>query len=294
MSKYLSLYGKIWYAFLCAKLSPSTHTSEVTKEKVLLLYSNVKDFDIDIGALISFSIRHCLRGPFSRGLPHPSLICGLYCQSGVRWAGNEPVQQPLQLLDLCLITRYSVWQRGESQPCGLGFVIPNVPEEEETNTNFEDNKFKADEMSEDDEDAAPGASRSTKYMFNTKFQSLQRHIDARDRLEDRKLKRVAALKDHAFATQNTFNASLAETFARLNPTTADQFQFLSPQPLLVYTISDSDVEEVPPLAQPIQGSPLCFIAIFLTMRTLFVLSLGKSVHVFNVQLCVCHMSFCMC
>lgn len=92
MSKYLSLYGKIWYAFLCAKLSPSTHTSEVTKEKVLLLYSNVKDFDIDIGALISFSIRHCLRGPFSRGLPHPSLICGLYCQSGVRWAGNEPVQ----------------------------------------------------------------------------------------------------------------------------------------------------------------------------------------------------------
>lgn len=38
MSKDLSLYEKIWYAFLCTKLFPSLHTSEVTKEKVLLLY----------------------------------------------------------------------------------------------------------------------------------------------------------------------------------------------------------------------------------------------------------------
>ena len=56
-SKDLSQYGKIWYAFLCAKLLPSTHTSDVTKEKALLLYAIVQDFIIDIGAIISFSIR---------------------------------------------------------------------------------------------------------------------------------------------------------------------------------------------------------------------------------------------
>lgn len=80
MSKDLSLYGKIWYAFMCVKLFRSTHTSEATKENVLLLYAIVKNFDIDIGVIISFLIRRCLCGPFSRGLLHPSLICGL-CNS---------------------------------------------------------------------------------------------------------------------------------------------------------------------------------------------------------------------
>lgn len=60
MSKDLSLYGKIWYAFLCAIFFSSTHTSEVTKKKVLLLYSIAKDFDINIGEIIIFSIRRCL------------------------------------------------------------------------------------------------------------------------------------------------------------------------------------------------------------------------------------------
>lgn len=53
-SKDLSRYGKIWYAFLYAKLFPSTHTYDVTKEKALLLYAIVQDFIIDVGAIISF------------------------------------------------------------------------------------------------------------------------------------------------------------------------------------------------------------------------------------------------
>lgn len=74
LRKDLSRYCNIWYAYLCAKLVPSEHVSEVIKEKVPLLYAILKDFVIDVGAIINFSIRHFLRGPILGRLPHPSLI----------------------------------------------------------------------------------------------------------------------------------------------------------------------------------------------------------------------------
>lgn len=118
-SKDLSRYGKIWYAFLCAKLFPSTHTSDVTKEKALLLYTIVQDFIIDVGAIINFSIHRCLIGNFSGGLPHPSLIYGLCRQVGLRWSDDEPTQMPLQLKYSRMIAWYSVWAGGESPPRGV-------------------------------------------------------------------------------------------------------------------------------------------------------------------------------
>lgn len=74
--------------------------SEIIKEKVLLLYAILKDFDINVGAIINFSIRRFLRGSIPGGLPHPSLTCGLCHRAGVRWSVDEPVQQPLQLLTI--------------------------------------------------------------------------------------------------------------------------------------------------------------------------------------------------
>lgn len=46
-----------------------------------------------------------------------------------------------------------------------------------------------------------------------------------------------------YATQNSFNQSLAEMFARLNPN-AESFHFPAPQPLPAYPPFDSDVEEL--------------------------------------------------
>lgn len=90
-SKDLSRYRKIWNAFLYAKLMPSKHTSDVTKEKVVLLYSIINDCPIDVGLIIHHSIRRCLWGPLQGGLPHPSLICGLCARAGVKWSANEPI-----------------------------------------------------------------------------------------------------------------------------------------------------------------------------------------------------------
>lgn len=57
------LYGKAWYAFLCAKLMPCMHVSHVTKERAVLLYSIIKGFKIDVGLLIQQSnLRATRRG----------------------------------------------------------------------------------------------------------------------------------------------------------------------------------------------------------------------------------------
>lgn len=37
----LSRYGKAWYAFICAKLMPTRHKNDVTKERACLLYGIV-------------------------------------------------------------------------------------------------------------------------------------------------------------------------------------------------------------------------------------------------------------
>ena len=105
------------------------------------MYAIVQDFIIDVGAIISFSIRRCLRGNFLGGLPHPSLICALCRNAGVRWSDDEPTQMPLALLDSRMIARYSVWAGGESHPRGLGFIFPSASKDE----------VDATEASEDDD-----------------------------------------------------------------------------------------------------------------------------------------------
>lgn len=47
--KELSRYGMAWYMFLCAKLMSSTHLTDVTQERVVLLYAIVTRKSIDVG-----------------------------------------------------------------------------------------------------------------------------------------------------------------------------------------------------------------------------------------------------
>lgn len=51
-NKELSRYGKAQYSFICAKLMPTTHVSDVIKDRVVLLYTIVKGKTIDVGQII--------------------------------------------------------------------------------------------------------------------------------------------------------------------------------------------------------------------------------------------------
>lgn len=103
----LSRFGKAWFYFLCAKLMPFSHVSEVNKAKVVLLYSIVKGKTIYVGKIIYRSILATLRGGATSGLPHPSLICGLRRNAGVvLWSPNEIFEQPKSVLDRTMIDRF--------------------------------------------------------------------------------------------------------------------------------------------------------------------------------------------
>lgn len=123
--------------------------------------------------MIVQSIRRNLRGNTQGELPYPSLKCGLCHRASVRWGADEVVQQPLLTLDHGLIERYKVWEGGESDRRGVGFIIHPPSDDEEGHD--------SDDMAD-----APKTSRSQpKVKFSTQFHNLQLHIDERTKQLER-------------------------------------------------------------------------------------------------------------
>lgn len=64
----LSKYGKAWYAFICARLMPTRHQNDVTKERARLLYGIVHHSiglrnEVEIsGVDVGLCIRNLLSG----------------------------------------------------------------------------------------------------------------------------------------------------------------------------------------------------------------------------------------
>lgn len=50
--KELSRNGKAWYYFLYAKLLPTTHVSDVIKDRALVLYGTITGKSINVGKVI--------------------------------------------------------------------------------------------------------------------------------------------------------------------------------------------------------------------------------------------------
>lgn len=58
LTKELETNMKVWYHFICAKLVPTAHLTEVTRERAFLLYAIKKNLSINVGQWISSNIRH--------------------------------------------------------------------------------------------------------------------------------------------------------------------------------------------------------------------------------------------
>ena len=88
---------KVWNRFICSRLVPTLHTSEVTKDRALLFYGIQKGLKINILGWIQSNIRHTIRQG-SRGIPHPTLLTELIASHGIDTTGQE-VLQPKSLLN---------------------------------------------------------------------------------------------------------------------------------------------------------------------------------------------------
>ncbi|PIN13094.1 hypothetical protein CDL12_14288 [Handroanthus impetiginosus] len=79
--------------FISARLLPTKHTSEVTRERAVMIFTILTDVPFDIGRFLHKSIWKSAMGGLTVGLYHPSLISKLCTRVGLeRQLGDELLQ----------------------------------------------------------------------------------------------------------------------------------------------------------------------------------------------------------
>ena len=77
--------AKVWVKVLKSRLMPTTHTTTVSQERLVLLYIIVRGLPIDVGSIIATKIRDCaVKTHRTAALLFPSLVTSICIVSGVR------------------------------------------------------------------------------------------------------------------------------------------------------------------------------------------------------------------
>ncbi|KAH9792490.1 hypothetical protein KPL71_004147 [Citrus sinensis] len=77
--------AKVWVKFLKSRLMPTTHTTTVSQERLVLLYVIVRGLPIDVGSIIAKEIRDCaVKTHRTAVMLFPSLITSICVVFGVR------------------------------------------------------------------------------------------------------------------------------------------------------------------------------------------------------------------
>ncbi|EOY08849.1 Uncharacterized protein TCM_024087 [Theobroma cacao] len=95
---------QVWLHFVAARLLSSTHISDVTKDRAVLIYAIVAHKSIDVGKVISHAILHTGRTKRD-GIGFPSLITALCARAGVQWSDKEQLQQPKLPITMGILQR---------------------------------------------------------------------------------------------------------------------------------------------------------------------------------------------
>ncbi|KAK1375282.1 hypothetical protein POM88_031475 [Heracleum sosnowskyi] len=122
----MNRYARAWNQFLCANVVPSSHTHDVTVERVIILWGILNDDYIDLADLLHRSIVKFLKSNTAGAIPHASVVTKLCVAVGVRWSEEEPVQMPSAPIDHTSIFRMEEWDGGDPDNCGLGYTIWGV------------------------------------------------------------------------------------------------------------------------------------------------------------------------
>ena len=82
--------AKVWVKFLKSRLMPTTHTTTVSQERLVLLYVIVRELPIDVGSIIEKEIRDCaVKNHKTAALLFPSLITSICVVSGIRLDAHD-------------------------------------------------------------------------------------------------------------------------------------------------------------------------------------------------------------
>lgn len=82
--------AKVWVKFLKSRLMPTTHTTTISQDRLILLYAIVKGLAIDVGKIIKKEIREfTTRKQKSVVFLFPSLIIGICKAFGVKFEASD-------------------------------------------------------------------------------------------------------------------------------------------------------------------------------------------------------------
>ncbi|KOM45571.1 hypothetical protein LR48_Vigan06g087700 [Vigna angularis] len=95
----LTPLAKYWMAFSHANIQPSSHVSDITLNRALLLYCMLRNMTINIGQVIANEIQMCANTMNNKApLGHPSLITYLCKIAGVDTSAS-PLERPRKSID---------------------------------------------------------------------------------------------------------------------------------------------------------------------------------------------------
>lgn len=97
LTKDMSPKSRIWHYFIRARILPTTHMSDVNRERAVLNYVFRTNKPIYVGSILYNNILYSAR-TISAGLYYPLLITGLCLQAGVLTNAREELQHPIVTL----------------------------------------------------------------------------------------------------------------------------------------------------------------------------------------------------
>ena len=129
-ARYLANYTKVWFHFVCSRLIPSTHISEVTKDRALILLAIERGEPLNVGAIINSGIHNALQKN-SISLPFPSLLTELFLNAGVPLP-DAHLEKPIRAFDLNSIMRIALGRACSEHEGGAGPSQPPQPKRKRT------------------------------------------------------------------------------------------------------------------------------------------------------------------
>ncbi|PIN25660.1 hypothetical protein CDL12_01599 [Handroanthus impetiginosus] len=96
----LTFVANNWLRFVSARFLLSSHTSEVTRERAVMIFAILTDVSFDIGRFLHRSIWNSAMGGLTVDLHHPSLITELCARAGLEKQPDDELLQPDSMIRL--------------------------------------------------------------------------------------------------------------------------------------------------------------------------------------------------
>ena len=146
---------KVWFYFLASILIPTKHVCTVREQEAVILYSILKGYKLNAGAIIENCIMKYHEGNKRGLIPHPATITWLCIRAGVKgdWAEEEecPNASPLTL------TRVSKGTRNQNKK---GVIVKTESRDEEENARQEEDTMMVEDQEEQNPDIQPEGNTS--------------------------------------------------------------------------------------------------------------------------------------